>query len=133
MNKLQLLKCKKLWHSWSETVISFDLRKMPAYIKANISKSEYDLSLQLPIIRVDEGLLLVNESFPDWEMVKTLLVALDTLPREMLKDIYVAERKRYSDSESAAILESDSVSEKARKIIFMFCPELLAAQSRKHM
>lgn len=132
MNKLQLLKCKQLWHTCSETVVSFDLRKLPPYIKKDIPKSEYD-ALQLPIIPAGDGILLVNEYFPEWETVRDLLVALDTLPHDMLKDVYESEKKRYKNADEAEILESDSSSEKARKIIFMLCPELLKAQTKRHL
>lgn len=135
MNKFQLLKlkCKKFWHPYSETVYGFDLSKMPPYLRKNIPKSEYDLALQLPIIPAGDGILLVNEYFPEWETVRDLLVALDVLPKDFLKYIYEAEKQRYPDAEKAALLENDSASEKARKIIFMLCPELLKVQSKKHL
>lgn len=133
MNKFQLLKYRKLWHSYSETVYGFDLSKLPPYIKKDVPKKEFDVALQLPIIPAGNGILLVNEYFPEWETVRDLLVALDTLPNDFLKDIYEAEKQRYSDAEKAALSENDSASEKARKIIFMLCPELLKAQTKKHL
>lgn len=133
MNKFQLLKCKKLWHTYSETVYGFDLSKLPPYIKKDVPKKEFDLALQLPIIPAGDGILLVNEYFPEWETVRDLLVALDTLPHDMLKDVYESEKKRYKNADEAEILESDSSSEKARKIIFMLCPELLKAQAKTHL
>lgn len=132
INKFQLLKCKKLWHTCSETVVSFNLRNLPPYIKKDIPKSEYDLALQLPIIPAG-NLLLVNENFGEWQTVRDLLVALDTFPRDLIKEMYEAEKRRYPDAEKAALSENDSASEKARKIIFMLCPELLKAQSKKHL
>lgn len=133
MNKFQLLKYRKLWHSYSETVYGFDLSKLPPYIKKDVPKKEFDVTLQLPIIPAGNGILLVNEYFPEWETVRDFLVALDTLPKDFLKDIYEAEKQRYPDAEKAALLENDSASEKARKIIFMLCPELLKAQTKKHL
>lgn len=133
MNKFQLLKYRKLWHSYSETVYGFDLSKLPPYIKRDVPKKEFDVISQLPIIPAGNGILLVNEYFPEWETVRDLLVALDILPKDFLKDIYEAEKQRYPDAEKAALLENDSASEKARKIIFMLCPELLKAQSKKHL
>lgn len=133
INKFQLLKCKKFWHQYSETICGFGLSKLPPYIKKDIPKSEYDLALQLPIIPAGEGVLLVNEDFSESKTVRDLLVALDTLPRDLIKEIYEAEKRRYPDAEKAALSENDSASEKARKIIFMLCPELLKAQSKKHL
>lgn len=133
INKFQLLKCKKLWHQYSETICGFDLSKLPPYIKKDIPKSEYDLALQLPVLPAGEGILLVNECFPEWETVRDLLVALDTLPNDFLKDIYEAEKQRYPDAEKAALSDNDSAGEKARKIIFMLCLELLKAQTKRHL
>ncbi len=133
INKFQLLKCKKVWHTCSQTVFSFDLHKLPPYIKKDIPKSEYDLALHLPIIPAGDGILLVNEYFPEWETVRDLLVALDALPNDFLKDIYEAEKQRYPDAEKAALSDNDSAGEKARKIIFMLCPELLKAQTKRHL
>lgn len=133
MDKLQLLKCKKLWHKYSETIVSFDLRKLPPYIKKDIPKKEFDLSLQLPIIPADDGILLINENFSEWQTVKNLLVSLDTLPHTLLEDIYEMEKKRYPDKEKASVLEDIPAGEQARRIIFMFLPELLKAQSKTHL
>lgn len=66
---------------------------MPPYLRKNIPKSEYDLALQLPIIPAGDGILLVNEYFPEWETVRDLLIALDTFPRDLLQEIYKAEKK----------------------------------------
>lgn len=133
INKFQLLKCKKLWHPYSETVYGFELSKLPPYIKKDVPKKEFDLALQLPIIPAGDGILLVNEYFPEWETVRDLLVALDTLPHDLIKEMYEAEKRRYPSAEKAALSENDSVSEKARKIIFMLCPELLKAQTKRHL
>lgn len=65
MNKFQLLKYRKLWHSYSETVYGFDLSKLPPYIKKDVPKKEFDVTLQLPIIPAGNGILLVNEYFPE--------------------------------------------------------------------
>lgn len=132
INKLQLLKCKKLWHACSETVVSFDLRKLPPYIKKDVPKKEFDLAVQLPVISAG-NLLVVNEAFSEWETVRGLLVACDTLPASLLHDIYEAEKKRYPDEKKAVLSEDDSAGEKARKIIFMLCPQLLKAQTKKHL
>lgn len=132
MNKLQLLKYRKLWHKYSETVYGFDLRKLPPYIRASVPKSEYDLAVQLPVIPAGDGILLINESFPEWETLKSYLVALDILPHSLLESILDMEKRRYSN-DKPVILESDSQSEKVRKIIFMFLPELLKAQTKKHI
>lgn len=133
INKFQLLKCKKLWHSYSETIYGFDLSKLPPYIKKDVPKKEFELALQLPVIPAGDGVLLVNECFSEWKTVRDLLVALDTLPTSFLRDTYEAEKGRYPDKEKAALSESDSASEKARKIIFMLCPELLKAQRKDHL
>ena len=89
--------------------------------------------MQLTIIPAGDGILLVNEYFPEWETVRDLLVALDTLPHDLIKEMYEAEKRRYPSAEKAALSENDSVSEKARKIIFMLCPELLKAQTKRHL
>lgn len=132
MNKLQLLRCKNQWHTYSETVASFDLRKLPPYIKKDISKKEFDLALQLPIIPAG-NLILVNESFPEWKTVRDLLVACDTLPVSLLRDLYEAEKKRYPDAEKAAVLDGLPAGEQARRIVFMFLPQLLAVQRKDHL
>lgn len=133
INKFQLLKCKKLWHSYSETIYGFDLRKLPSYIRKDIPKKEFDLALELPILPAGNGVLLINEYFSEHETVRDLLVALDTLPSSLLRDLYEAEKKRYPATEKAILSEDDSAGEKARKIIFMLCPELLKAQTKKHL
>ena len=132
INKLQLMKCKKLWHPHSESIVSFNLKSLPPYIRATVPKSEFDLAVQLPIIPAG-NLILVNENFPEWQTVRDLLVACDTLPVSLLRDLYAAEKKRYPDAEKAEICESDSPGEKARKIIFKFIPELLKVQKKDHL
>lgn len=132
-NKFKLLKLKKFWHPYSETVYGIDLRKTQPYIRKDISKQEFALALEFPILPAGDGVLLVNECFSEYETVRDLLVALDTLPASLLRDLYEAEKKRYPDAEKAALSEDDSAGEKARKIIFMLCPELLKAQTKKHL
>ena len=132
LDKLQLLKAKKLWSTCSETISSFDLRKLPPYIKKDIPKSEYDLAVQLPIIPAG-NILLVNLAFSEWKTVRDLLVALDTLPKSLLKDVLAMEEKRYPDKEEASKLEGLPAGEQARRIIFMFLPELLKVQKKDHL
>lgn len=122
MNRLQLLKIKKLWNPYSETVYGFDLRKTPPYIKKDVPKAEFDLATNLPIIPVGDGILMVNEAFSEWKAVKDLLVALDTLPRSLLEDVLTMEEKRYPDKEKASNLEGLPAGEQARRIVFMFLP-----------
>lgn len=132
IDKLELLRCKRLWHTCSETVVSFDLRKLPPYIRKNIPIQEYELALQLPVLPAG-NLLLVNEAFDEWKTVRDLLVSIDTLPRSLLEDIFTMEKKRYPDKEKASVLDGLPAGEQARRIIFMFLPQLLAAQKKDHL
>lgn len=133
IDKLELLRCKRLWHTCSETVVSFDLRKLPPYIRKNIPKQEYELALELPILPAGKGIILVNENFPEHRTVKNLLVSLDTIPRVCLETIFSMIKERYPDAEKAEIKDEDSATEKCLKIIFMLCPYLLDAQKKDHL
>lgn len=133
LDKLQLFKIKKLWHTCSETVVSFDLRRLPPYVRKDIPRREFELALELPVIPAGKGVLLVNENFSEHKMVRDILVALDTLPRICLETIYDMVKRRYPDAEKAEIKEGDSATEKYLKIIFMLCPYLLDAQKKDHL
>lgn len=121
---------QKAYHKWSQSVESFDFRKTPkAFKKQYLNDEEFKVYLQLPYSRTDYGLILVNESLPEWELLKDFLVALDSVPDSLLLDIYKMEcRRNTGDIENMDDCDND---EKKRRILFKLLPEIIWAHSNK--
>ena len=87
MNKLQIMRFQKHFHQWTSHVVSFDFGKTPDEIKREID--DFSNIMNIPIVRLDDSRqLCINESDPNWENLKKLFVALDTLPEIVLRDLY---------------------------------------------
>ena len=125
MNAFQLKKFRNQYHKQSEHIFSFDFRKTPPELRRMVSDVEFQVFLNLPYSRTDEGQILVNESAPEWNLLKDFLVALDRLPDSLLLDLYKVETKRGTGGLDD--MEDCPDDEKARRIIFELLPEVIWA------
>ncbi len=130
LNLLEMREFQNAYHKWSASVNSFDYRKTPKVLKKMYLKDEdFKIFLQLPYSRTDDGIILINESSPEWELLKDFLVALDRLPDSLLLDIYKMEcRRNTGDIENMDDCDND---EKKRRILFKVLPEIVWAHSNR--
>lgn len=130
MNRFQLAKFRKKCHTWSEHVESFNLCAMPTKLKNAFPKEEYELFTALPFVRIEDiNIILVNESFEEWQCMKNIFVALDTLPDSLLADIYQRDSKQYKGVDISNTMGEDS-DDTLRRIIFVLIPDILWAHGK---
>lgn len=132
MNSFQFNKLRKKYHTWSKTVQSFDYRLTPVEMRreSNVSDEDFAKFLKLPYYRSGDGVILVNEAMPNWQLMRDLLLALDRLPDSLLIDIYREDSKRYHDVDLDNV-NGDTVDEAMRKIIFRLLPEIMWAHGNQ--
>ena len=99
--KTELFRFQKAYHRYSDTVEGVDFRLTPKEVLTtyNVDDDTFQLFVSLPYSRDNTGKILVNESFPDWELLRDLLLALDRLPDSLLVDIYRMEKGRYTQED----------------------------------
>lgn len=133
MRNFQIKKFQKKYHTWSKTVQSVDFRLTPMELKIanNVSDKDFSAFLQLPYCRTDNGIILVNEAFPDWQLMKDMLLALDRLPDSLLLDIYRIDSKRYLGIDLDSV-DRDTPDEAMRKILYRLLPEVMWAHSNQN-
>lgn len=122
---------QKRYHTWTRTIQSVDFSLTPrGLIKSlGISQEEYSQFLKLPIVQNDsDGILLINESFPDWKMMKNLAVSLDVLPDMVLADILAAGKKRFEND--ITIANGDTIDICVAKVVYTLIPHILWIHSR---
>lgn len=128
MNDFQVKRFQKKYHTWSKTVQSVDFRLTPMELQKvnNVSSEEFRTFLQLPYCRTNDGIILINEALPDWQLMKDLLLALDRLPDSLLLDIYRMDSKRYYGV-TLDDVSKDAPDEAMRKILYRLLPEIVWA------
>lgn len=133
MNAFQIKQFQKKYHQWNRTIHSFDFRKTPKELqRAYVSADEFQIFLELPFSRTDDGIILVNEGLSNWVLAKDLLLALDRLPDSLLLDIYRGEQKRYLgiDVDDFSDCDNDN-DEMTRRIIYKLLPEIVWAHGNQ--
>lgn len=124
MNKLQIMRFQKHFHQWTSHVVSFDFGKTPDEIKREID--DFSNIMSIPIVRLDDPRqLCINEADPNWENLKNIFVALDTLPEIVLRDMYETYLKKCGMNITAKNFESNDERQTWRNMIFICLPELL--------
>lgn len=124
MNRFELKKLQKQYHTWSEHIDSYDFRATPKELKATITEAEFDSLLNLPYSLIhDQKRILVHETFEGWETVKDVFTSLDCMPVKYLHDIYDANKERYKDVVLNNITGTEE--EISEKIIFCLIPDVI--------
>lgn len=120
-----MLKKKKFsLNKRSEHVVSCDFRRIPdcVYNNAGIKREEI---IQFPLVRMEgKKQLLINENDPDWEVLSLYLSALDTLPDQILMDLYGLYDKECKGV-TLQTVRGHSDAETARNVIYIVLPEVL--------
>lgn len=127
MNKKEKKQYEDLFHIWSEWIYSADITKISdkALKEFEISEKEHQEAVKASVCRLKQGILLVNEAIPDWELVKDLLLGLDRFPHVLLQDIHAMEGFRYKGVKPTFYGITD-ISEKLRRLLyFVYIPELI--------
>lgn len=120
-------KINKYYHQHSDRIHSIDFCKVPEKLRIDcgVDEEAFKFFVQLPYSRTNDGLILINEALPDWEIVRDLLLALDRLPDSLLIDIYRMDKHRWDGSE----IESNE--ELVRNILYHLIPDITWAHSFK--
>ncbi len=126
------MRVRKLYHSYGDTIAGFNFAHTPKSLRDlhGVNGEAYEIYVSLPYCRTDEGQILVNESLPDWQLLRDLLLALDRLPDSLLIDIYRMDSKRYK-LEDLDNLANDTEDEMLRKTLFRLLPEVVWAHGFK--
>lgn len=131
MNNFQINKLRKKYHTWSKTVQSFDYRFTPVEMRkeSNVSDEDFAKFLKLPYYRTADGVILVNEAMPNWQLMRDLLLALDRLPDSLLIDIYRMDSRRYHNVDLDNVnVDTD---EAMRRIVFQLSSEIVWAHGNQ--
>lgn len=125
MNVFSIKKIQKLYHKHTENIHSFDFRRMPPETRKSIPENDLKTIVELPLLRLeDQRSLLVNEGCEGWEDMLKLLIALDTLPDAVLRDMYAYYSKRLKGV-SINSIKTFNDDETARRITFFLAPEIM--------
>lgn len=130
----------KMFHGWTAYVYSINMKKVPGYAveESSITQEQFEKASELPYCITNDGCIVINEAFPDWEGCRNLFVALDALPHSLLEDICRMEEERYGNMENNSdMLEIEDQGEKVRRMMyhFSFMTNLIKAHkenSKKH-
>lgn len=133
MDSIQIDEFKKKYHHWSDTIKSFDFRFTPPELRIQnkVSDEDFKTFISLPYSRDDQGIILINEAFTEWELLKDLLLSLDRLPDSLLLDIYKMDSKRYQNNTLIDLSIKEDNDETKRQILNQLIPEIIWAHSFK--
>lgn len=128
----EILRFQRAYHEHSDTIASYDFNLTPKSLSAlhGVNGEAFEIYVSLPYCRTDEGQILINESLPDWQLLRDLLLALDRLPDSLLIDIYRMDSKRYKPGDLDN-LANDTEDEMLRKTLFRLLPEVVWAHGFK--
>lgn len=138
MNEKQRKEYEEAVHTWSDYIYSLNIEKLSKETMQviGVSKSDYEKAKEAFYCRIKNGIILINESMPDWEIRRDLFLALDRLPHELLEDIYRMEVRRYNN-EKPDLEGIEDIGEKVRRLLyFIYMPEIINAHKesdKKHI
>lgn len=116
---------KKLYHSHSPHVDSFNFRKIPKQIKRTIPVKELSYLEGLPLIRIDEPrTILRNEADEAFEEFVKIFVMLNSMRDSLLHDVYGL-YVRNRENASLDNFVSEDVDETYKNILLLLIPEVL--------
>lgn len=116
---------KKLYHSHSPHVDSFNFKKIPRQIKRTIPAKELPYLESIPLIRLDEPrTILLNEADEAFEEFVRIFVMLDSMRDTLLHDIY-AMYVRNRENVSLDNFVSEDTEETYKNILLLLIPEVL--------
>lgn len=128
----------EVFHRWSDFIYSLNPVTIPDEMKWKLELSETFIQeiSEAEFGRLNDGVILINESLDGWEIRKNLFVALDTLPHSLLLDIYRTESERYKN-QKPDIKGIEEPGERIRRLLyFSYIPELIKSHeisSIKHI
>lgn len=125
MKSLDLKRFQKIYHVWTDHIVSFNFKKVPNSLKKDVENLEDVLSF--PIIRADldtERTLVINEAHPAWETLINFLCGLDFLPDVVLRDLYDLLLQKCGNITIENYEDADP-EKLERNIVLIFIPELL--------
>lgn len=129
--------CGEIFHRWTDFIYSFNVTIADEMMwKLEISETFIQEISGAEFGRLNDGVILINESLDGWKVRKDLFVALDMLPHSLLLDIFRMESERYKN-QKPDIEGTDEPGERIRKLLyFSYIPELIKSHeisSIKHI
>lgn len=108
----------------ADKLISFDFKKAPSQVSEGIQ--DWEFVSTLPIVRIlNARTVALNESFPGWQRLLVVLMALTQMPDSLLIDIFNMDSGKYKDvnlfEHISGINDDDSI----RRLFFVLMPEIL--------
>lgn len=128
----------EVFHRWTDFIYSLNPVTVKDEMKWKLEISETFIQeiSGAEFGRLNDGVILINESLDGWEIRKNLFVALDTLPHSLLLDIYRTESERYKN-QKPDIKGIEEPGERIRRLLyFSYIPELIKSHeisSIKHI
>lgn len=122
--------CGEIFHRWTDFIYSFNPVTVKEDMKWKLEISETFIQeiSGAEFGRLNDGVILINESLDGWEIRKNLFVALDTLSHSLLLDIFRMESERYRNQKPD--IEIDEPGERIRKLLyFSYIPELIRSHN----
>lgn len=129
MNIFQLKKFKKMYHSHTAHVYSFNFKYTPAELKNTLSTEEFKQIQLLPLLRIEETRsLLLNEAVDGWSGILEILKPLDELPDVILWDLYLFYERRFKGNVTVKNISTFNDEETVRRSVYCLLPEVLWAK-----
>lgn len=126
MHILEKNRFRKNNHAWSDHVISVDQTKVPKeVVRNNLTDEEYRIICEGPfLVSEDDGVIIINEHFPSWGLLKDLFVILDNMPIRYLKCILHVFEAEYAREELGKLKWKNN-EELLEKMLYCLIPEIL--------
>lgn len=116
---------KKISHRWTDHIISINQKKVPKELRQSVTGEEYGIICEMPyLVSDEEKVVIVNECFPNWVLLKDLFVILDGLPKRYLVNILESFKSEYKALELGK-LEYETNEELLEKMLYCLIPEIL--------
>lgn len=108
----------------ADKLISFNFRKAPSQVSEDIQ--DYEFVSTLPVIRITNArTIALNESFPGWQRLLVILMALTQMPDSLLTDIFNMDSEKYKDVNLFENISGINDDDSLRRLYFVLIPEIL--------
>lgn len=108
----------------ADKLISFDFHKAPSQVSEDIQ--DWEFVSTLPVIRITNArTIALNSSFPGWQRLIVILMALTQMPDSLLTDIFNMDSEKYKDVNLFENISGDDDDDSLRRLYFVLIPEIL--------
>lgn len=114
----------------TDHVVSFPFNRAPESTHKGVEDWEFVSSL--PMFRlVNARKICLNESFPGWQRLLVILMALTQLPDSLLIDIVKMDSEKYKDVDLFTNIGGTDDDDSMRRLTYVLAPEITWARGNE--